>query len=341
MSEETTNERRMSALTPEQLKQVTAFFEQRLIGQPEAIQTLTNVLYKQNALLKRVLERSGELTGIPADPTVLLIMGGSWGKSLITRLIPMALGPLGYGSLSVLTPLPQDPEGALNLDPGAVATPFATIVVENIEMVETINARFVANLAHMLDTGVVALIDPEQNRVQPFPLGLTTVIMTTAVADEEIRHTLNPETRLGFLPQERQVDMGEAYQEVQRICQRSLGRLPRDLLRHVDETIVLRPLGQDDLARIFDLEIQHFEQMVFPGRRLDVVMSDAARARLFDEAQQGLGMYGIHALRRVLQRYIDPVVYRAYNEGELTEESLDKRQVVVELEGEAVTVRLA
>jgi ATP-dependent Clp protease ATP-binding subunit ClpA len=345
MSEETSSEHGMAALTPEQLKQAAAFFEQRLIGQPEAIQALTNVLYKQNALLKRVLEHAGDSerpVGIPADPTVLLLMGGSWGKSLITRLIPMALNPLGYGSLTVLTPLPQDPEGALNLEPQAVAAPFSTIVVENIETVEAINARFVTNLAHLIETGVVALIDPQQKVVQPIPLGLTTVIMTSSIADEEIREALNPESRLGFLrpAQERTGDAEELYQQVRRICQQALDYLPRDLLRHVDETVILRPLGESDLRQIFELEIAHYQQVMFPGQALTVVFEGEAQERLFDEAQMDLGLYGAHALRRVLQRYIDPVVYQAYNEGMLTEANLKEHHVIVGLEKATVSVRV-
>jgi len=345
MSKETSSEHGMAALTPEQLSQVVAFFEQRLIGQPEAIQALTNVLYKQNALLKRVLEHAGDSerpVGIPADPSVLLLMGGSWGKSLITRLIPMALRPLGYGSLTALTPLPQDPEGALNLEPQAVAAPFATIVVENIETAEVINARFVTNLAHLMETGVVALIDPLQKAVQPIPLGLTTVMLTSSIADEEIREALNPETRLGFLrPAEgRTADPEQTYQEIRRICEQALVYLPRDLIRHVDEMIVLRPLGESDLRQIFELEIAHYQQVMFPGQALRVVFEGEAQEHLFDEAQTDLGLYGAHALRRVLQRTIDPVVYRAYNEGRLTEANLGEHRVIVGLDKAAISVRV-
>jgi hypothetical protein len=43
----------------------------------------------------------------------------------------------------------------------------------------------------------------------------------------------------------------------------------------------------------------------------------------------------------VLQRHIDPLVYRAYNEGTLTEANLEDQKVVVGLEGDAISVRLA
>ena len=337
--------RKPSALSPQELDEITNFFQQRLVGQPEVVQALSNVLYKQNALLKRVLEydeESERAVGIPADPTVLLLMGGSWGKSLATRLIPMALAQLGRGSMTVLTPLPQDPEGTLNIEPHAVAAPFATVIIENIESAQQLNARFVANLAHLIDTGVIALIDPAQKAVRPLPLGLTTFIMTTSVADSEIRKTINPETRLGFLrPTEDQpVDAAIVYEEIQRLCYRALDLLPRDLVREVDETIVFRPLGEEDLHHIFELEIAHYQQAMFPGQALSVAFEGDAKTHLFDEAQEGLGIYGAHALRRVLQRYIDPVVYRAYNEGTLTEDNLNEHTVLVSLEAGGVSVRL-
>lgn len=335
----------MTALTAEQLDQAVAFFQERLIGQPEVIQALANVLYKQNALLKRVLEHDEESdrqVGIPNDPTVLLLMGGSWGKSLAARLIPMALGRLGRGSLTTLIPMPQDPEGNLNIEPHVVAAPFATLVIENIESAQRINARFVANLAHLLEAGLVAVIDPQRQAIRPVPLGLSTFIMTSSIADQEIRQALNPETRLGFLHQtgDQPVDAEAMYEEVQRICQRALGLLPHELLREVDETVILRPLSEDDLRQVFELEIAHYQQAMFPGRKLPVAFEERAKAHLFAEAREGLGIYGAHALRRVLQRHIDPVVYRAYNEGTLTEANLEEQQVVVSLENDAVSVQL-
>jgi hypothetical protein len=335
----------MSALTREELDQIFAFFQERLVGQPQVIQTLTNILYKQNALLKRVLEHDKENdqpVGIPTDPTVLLLMGGSWGKSLAARLIAMALDKLGRGSLTMLTPLPQDPEGELDIDPHALATPFATVIIESIETAQNINARFVANLAHLFDTGLIALLDPAQKAIHPVPLGLSTFIMTSNIADEEIRQTLNPETQLGFLHlgEDKPVDAEKMYEKVRAICERNLGLLPRELLRQVDETIVLRPLSEKDLQRIFDLEIDHYQQAVFPGRALSIAFESGAKEHLFAQARQGLGVYGAHALRRVLQRHIDAVVYRAYNEGTLTEDNLKEHQITVSLEGDAVNVRL-
>lgn len=336
----------LTALSSAELEQITTFFRERLIGQPEVVQVLINVLYKQNALLRRVLERDPEsegIIGIPTDPTVMLLLGGSWGKSLAAQLIAMALAGLGRGSLTVLTPLPQDSEGNLDIEPHALAVPFATVVIENIESAQYVNARFVTNLAHLIDTGLIALVDPLQKVVKPVPLGLSTFIMTSSVADEEIRQTLNPETQLGFLRRtdDRPVDAAAMYEKVQHICQRALGQLPRELLRQVDETVILRPLSEDDLLQIFDLEIAHYQQAMFPGRALPVTFEGAARERLFAEARDGLGIYGAHALRRVLQRHIDPLVYRAYNEGTLTEANLEEQQVVVSLQEDAVSVRLA
>ena len=48
--------RRPSALSREELDQTVNFFRERLVGQPEVVEALTNVLFKQNALLKRILE---------------------------------------------------------------------------------------------------------------------------------------------------------------------------------------------------------------------------------------------------------------------------------------------
>jgi hypothetical protein len=328
--EQQTEEITLKALSRQELEQATAFFHERLIGQPKVVQVLTNVLYKQNALLKRVLETDSEAS-VPNDPTVLLLMGGSWGKSLAARLIPMALYDLDHGSMTRLTPLPQDSEGTLDLNPHVLAMPFATVVVEDIETAYRMNARFISNLAHLLGSGVVTLVDPEEKMLQTIPLGLSTFILTSSIADEEIRQALNPETRLGFLrpPGDCPVDVEAMYDKVQGICQQALEYLPRELLRHVDETVILRPLSEDDLRRVFDLEISHYQQAIFPGHDLPIVFEAETKAQLFEAARGGLGIYGAHALRRVLQRHVDPVVYRAYNEGALSEGNLQEQQIVI------------
>lgn len=329
-------------LTREQLDQAASFFQERLIGQPEVVQVLTNILYKQNALLKRALEHKerGQQVALPADPTVVLLMGGSWGKSLAAKLIPMALSGTGYGPLTELTPLPQDPEGTLYMEPAMLTVPFATVLVENIEVAYGMNTRFVSNLAHLIGSGLIPMIDEQAGNVRPIPLGLTTFMLTTDIADEEIRQTLSREGRLGFLHPDVSLSPEDAYQEIQRICRRALSQLPAEILREVDETVILRPLGQDDLRQVFDLEIGDYQRAIFPGRILQLAFTPDARAHLFDEAQQGLEVYSVHALRRVLQRHIDPVVYRAYNEGELSEDALEGIRVSVSLEGEALSVRL-
>ncbi len=341
MSQEQPTEQGLAALSRQELEQATAFFQERLIGQPKVVQVLTNVLYKQNALLKRVLETDSNAS-VPTDPTVLLLMGGSWGKSLAARLIPMALYELDQGSLTKLTPLPQDTEGTLDLNPHVLAMPFATVVVEEIEMAHRMNARFISNLSHLLGSGVVTLIDPEEKMIQTIPLGLSTFVLTSNIADEEIRQTLNPDTRLGFLrpSSERPVDVEAMYDKVQGICQQALEYLPRELLRHVDETVILRPLSEDDLRRVFDLEISHYQQAIFPGHTLPIVFEAESKAQLFDAARGGLGIYGAHALRRVLQRHVDPVVYRAYNEGALSEENLQEQQIVISPREGGVQVEL-
>jgi ATP-dependent Clp protease ATP-binding subunit ClpA len=342
MSQEKTEENTLKALSRQELEQATTFFHERLIGQPEVVQVLTNVLYKQNALLKRALEADSEAS-IPNDPSVLLLMGGSWGKSLAARLIPMALYELDHGSLTKLTPLPQDSEGTLDLNPHVLAMPFAAVVVEEIETAHRMNARFISNLAHLLGSGVVTLIDHDAQTIQSVPLGLCTFILTSSIADEEIRQALNPETRLGFLrpTSERPVDVEAVYDKVQHICHQALEYLPRELLRHVDETVILRPLSEDDLRRVFDLEISHYQQAIFPGHSLPIVFEAETKEQLFDAARGGLGIYGAHALRRVLQRHVDPVVYRAYNDGALSEGNLQGQRIVVSPGEGGVRVELA
>ncbi|GEM_PF-1116029 len=326
------------ALTAAQLEETVDFFRTRLVGQPEVVEVLSNVLTRQNALLRYGLEHREEKAGIPADPTVLLFVGGSWGKSLAARLIPMALSRYGLSSLTTLTALPQDSEGSIYLDPRIVAVPFAVVLVEHIEAAYAMNARFVGNLAYVINAGLVPLLDEIHGMVRPIPLGLATFIFTTGVGEEEIRRTLYPDGKSGFLKR-RDLSAEDAYRQVQTICHQALRDLPQEILREVDETVIFRPLNEDDLREVFDLEIEYYEQGIFPGRRISVAFEPEAKERAFSEALALLDVYGIHVLRRKLQHHIDPVVYKAYIEGTLTEENIEQARVLVTLEGEQLKVR--
>jgi ATP-dependent Clp protease ATP-binding subunit ClpA len=100
-------------------------------------------------------------------------------------------------------------------------------------------------------------------------------------------------------------------------------------------------LSEDDLGQVFELEITDYEREIFPGQAVSISFENDAKERLFDEATAGLGLYGVHALRRVLQRHIDPVVYRAYNQGTLTEGDLDQHRIIVDLDADEISVQVA
>jgi hypothetical protein len=327
----------LKSLTVEQINTASEYFESRLIGQPEAAHALTNVLYRQSALLKRLLAHP-ELTGtVPHDPTVLLFAGGPWGKSLAARLISQALQPFSFAPFTILTPLPQDLEGTMDIDPRVFTVPYSVVLVENIETAWSMNRRFVSNLSQLLEAGAFPYADPETKTYRPLPLGLTTFIFTTSVGDDEIRRELNPNGRLGFL---RRPDMPPqvAYESVQRTLQKAIETLPEQMLRHVDETIIFRPLEENDLETIFDVEISFYEHNVFPGKFLDLDLSPDAKATLFDQALLGLDAFGTRTLRRTLQRYIDPIVYRAYVHEDLTEDNLAAKMIQVSRHEGAIQV---
>ncbi|MEE8163652.1 MAG: hypothetical protein V3T92_06575, partial [Anaerolineae bacterium] len=73
----------------------------------------------------------------------------------------------------------QDPEGTIYLEPQIVAVPFAVVLIEHIEAAYAMNARFVGNLAYIVNAGLIPLADEMRGLVRPIPLGLATFIFTT------------------------------------------------------------------------------------------------------------------------------------------------------------------
>ncbi len=78
-----------------------------------------------------------------------------------------------------------------------------------------------------------------------------------------------------------------------------------EFLNRVDEVIVFRPLTEDQLAKIVDIQLRRLTQRL-AERKITLVVTDAARRLL---AQRGWDpVYGARPLKRAVQRFIqDPL----------------------------------
>jgi ATP-dependent Clp protease ATP-binding subunit ClpB len=89
-----------------------------------------------------------------------------------------------------------------------------------------------------------------------------------------------------------------------------------EFLNRVDEVIVFRPLTEDQLAAIVDIQLQRLHQRL-TDRHIELVVTDAARKLL---AQRGWDpVYGARPLKRAIQRMVQDPLAMMLLEGKFSE----------------------
>jgi ATP-dependent Clp protease ATP-binding subunit ClpB len=104
------------------------------------------------------------------------------------------------------------------------------------------------------------------------------------------------------------------WQEVESIVSAELRRHFRpEFLNRVDDIIVFRPLGEEEIGRIVDLQLARLESLL-ADRKLGLRITPAARAAVVEEGYDPA--YGARPLKRAIQRLIqNPLALRVL-EGE-------------------------
>jgi ATP-dependent Clp protease ATP-binding subunit ClpB len=192
-------------------------------------------------------------------------------KHAVARLIGAPPGYVGYEEGGQLTEAVR-------------RRPYAVILFDEIEKAH----RDVFNvLLQILDDG--RLTDGHGRTVD---FRNAVVIMTSNLGSEEIQ-------RLASRPD---ADMG-------RIREAALEHLRAEFrpefLNRVDEVVVFRPLGREDLSRIVEIQLKRLRRLL-SDRQITLELTEAAREGVADAGYDPV--YGARPLKRALQRLVqDPL----------------------------------
>jgi ATP-dependent Clp protease ATP-binding subunit ClpB len=88
-----------------------------------------------------------------------------------------------------------------------------------------------------------------------------------------------------------------------------------EFLNRVDEVIIFRNLGKEDIEKIVDLQVKEIER-ILAEKQLTIEMSDAAREKLASEGYDPT--FGARPLKRVIQQRIQNPLANRILEGEYT-----------------------
>ena len=283
----------------ERLLRMGSALHKRIIGQEDAIESISRSIRRARAGLKDPQRPIGsfiflgptgvgktELTKALAEflfgseeALIQLDMSEFMERHTVSRLIGSPPGYVGY-------------EDAGQLTEAIRRRPYSIVVFDEVEKAHP-EAHNI--LLQIMEEG--HLSDAKGKKVD-FRNAL--IIMTSNVGAELIR----TQTGFGFQgSRDPEVKADQAYVEMRKKLTEALREIFRpEFLNRVDETIVFRSLSKEEITEIVDLELKKVEKRL-AARNLEFDVSLAAREFLADEGFDP--EYGARPLRRVIQRRVE------------------------------------
>jgi ATP-dependent Clp protease ATP-binding subunit ClpB len=290
---------RMLESERERLTHLEAELGKRVIGQAEALAAVSNAVRRARAGLQDPNRPTGSFiflgpTGVGKTETaralaeflfddekalVRLDMSEYMEKHAVARMIGAPPGYVGYEEGGQLTEAIR-------------RRPYAVVLFDEIEKAhpDVFNV-----LLQILDEG---RLTDSQGRTVDFRN--TVLIMTSNIGSPYI------------------LEMGtENWEQVETKVLELLRQTFRpEFLNRVDDTIIFRPLSNEDIGKIVDLQVARFAQLM-ADRKLGLEVTPAAKQLLVAEGYDPV--YGARPLKRAIQRLLQNPLALAVLEGQYGE----------------------
>jgi ATP-dependent Clp protease ATP-binding subunit ClpC len=298
---------RMLETEREKLVDMEGRLQERVIGQGEAIEVLSDAIRRARSGLKDPRRPIGSF--IFVGPTGV-------GKTELAK----ALAEFMFDSDEAMTRVDMSefqerhtvsrligaPPGYVGYDEGGQLTenirrrPYQVVLFDEIEKAhpDVFNA-----LLQVLDDG---RLTDGQGRTVDFRN--TIIIMTSNAGTEHLRSS-----PIGFAtrdPREQQVDMKEARQKVDDALKQTFRP---EFLNRIDDVVLFHSLTIEDLGSIVELQLNELAGRL-RDQQVSLRLTDAAKEVLVREGYSPI--YGARPLRRTVQRMIETPLSRSLLRGE-------------------------
>jgi ATP-dependent Clp protease ATP-binding subunit ClpC len=297
---------RISEEESERLLHMEDALHERVIGQQEAIETVSRAVRRARAGLKDPKRPIGSF--IFMGPTGV-------GKTELAK----ALAEFMFGSEDALVKIDMSefmerhnvsrlvgaPPGYVGYDEGGQLTEavrrksYSVVLLDEIEKAhpEVFNI-----LLQILEDG--HLTDAKGRRVD---FRNTVIIMTSNVGAQQLQRDTTIGFRVGG-----PTDAARANQDYERMKEKVLGELKNvfrpEFLNRIDATVVFRQLTIEEIRNIVDLLLARVKDQL-TGQEMDLVVTDAAKDAIITKGYDQ--SYGARPLRREIQNQIeDPLAER-------------------------------
>ncbi len=293
---------RMLESERERLTKLDRELAERVVGQDEAVEAVANAVRRSRAGLQDPNRPIGSFiflgpTGVGKTETaralaeflfddehamVRIDMSEYMEKHAVARLIGAPPGYVGYEEGGQLTEAVR-------------RRPYSVILFDEIEKAHTDAFNI---LLQILDDG---RLTDSQGRTVDFRNAV--IIMTSNVGSPYIlEHTGG--------------DWGETERQVTQALRQTFRP---EFLNRVDDVVVFRPLGREQIVRIVDLQLAHLEKLL-ADRKLTLEVTPEAKQLLAEEGYDPA--FGARPLKRAIQRLVQNPLAMAVLEGKFADGDL-------------------
>jgi len=299
---------RLEERESEKLLKIEEKLTETVIGQTEALQAIARSIRRARAGVKEPRRPIGSFMFL--GPTGV-------GKTLLAR----ALAELMFGDEEALLQIDMSeymekfnvsrligaPPGYVGYEEGGQLTervrrrPYSVVLLDEIEKAHPDVFNL---LLQILEEG--RLTDSFARKID---FRNTILIMTSNVGAEIIRQRGS----LGFKPLTE--DIG--YEDMKRMLMDEVKKAFKpEFLNRLDEIIVFRPLGKEDLGKIVDIEISYVNSRL-KDQGVEVVLSNEAKDFFVEKGFDPV--FGARPLKRVIQRFLEDPLAEDIIRGEFAE----------------------
>ncbi len=283
---------RMLATEREKLLHLEDAIEQRVVGQPEAVEAVSNAVRRSRAGLQEASRPLGSFIFLGTTGVGKTELAKALAEQLFDddgALVRIDMSE--YQERHTVSRLVGAPPGYVGYDEGGQLTeavrrrPYSVVLLDEFEKAhpEVYNV-----LLQVLDDG---RLTDSKGRVVDF--SNTLIIMTSNLGSEVITQ------RLGTDREITEAEMDALRDELTAMLRT---RLRPEFLNRIDETVVFRPLGRVQIRRIVEILFEQTRQMALKAHGLRLVLTDAAKDALAAEGFDAA--FGARPLKRVLQRQV-------------------------------------
>ena len=283
---------KMLAGEREKLLRLEEMLERRVVGQPEALQVVSNAVRRGRTGLQEASRPIGSFIFLGSTGTGKTELAKALAEFLFNDEYAMVRIDMSeYQERHAVSRLVGAPPGYVGYEEGGQLTeavrrrPYSVILLDEIEKAhpEVFNV-----LLQVLDEGRLT-----DNKGRAADFRNTLVIMTSNMGSEVIRERIEAARTFDDKAFADMKDkMGLLIRE----------RLRPEFLNRIDEIVLFRPLGPEQIRRIVDIQYARIEALARRNQNLSLALSSAARDWL---ARQGYDpTFGARPLKRLLQQEI-------------------------------------